>query len=254
MGRSYWTIGLGTAFVVLLLTFGTIGGAMAQDASDDRIEITVEDSYDGLSEDGDQAIELEVTLAAQEDVIGLMVDFQETARSFIDEETLEVTVSDVEYERVGDSRYEVEELQGGQDITFSFEVYPRELHEESLDVALVRLEAENPQTYERTERLTADLNTSPLLAYWDEASSEWPLWLTALGAVAGVVGIGVAGFVRFVSLPNAVNEERDRFESAFSDLRSEISDPKCLKHINEIEDDYGGGNTTSIDDVLESDD
>jgi hypothetical protein len=220
---------------------------------DDRISIETSDSYDGLSEDGDQAIEVEVTLTAQETTSNLTVDFQNTQNTFIVSESFEVTVSNVEFEQTGPTTYEVRELDADQSITFTFQVYPRVLDQATTEAYRVGLDAGNPQTYERSETYSVDLSSSPYLAYQSTpaTSNDGPPWALIAISIAAVLGFATAGYTRFVALPNAASESEDELRSAFDDLEREISDRASLNKVEEVRDEYIDDDFVEIDEDFE---
>lgn len=222
----------------MLLATAASGTVAAQD---ERINIDVEDNYNGISEDGQQNVELSVTLTAQETTSEIEVEFSPTAQSLLDIDTFEVTVSDVEFENPEPGVYVINELSAGQEITFTFDAYPKRLDREEMNVASVSLDAENPQTYERSERLSADMSSSPWLQYQEAASEGFPLWISVAGGLFGILGIVVGGYFLY-SKRKSINQKEEEFVETLRSIRGNLEYTEDQQVVSEeIEEREGGG-------------
>lgn len=241
MTRSADAIVLLVLFIsagLFAITFA--GSVAAQD--DDRIGINWESEYDGISEDGTQDVTLSVTLVAEEQTTGLVVDFGPTGESFLDGDSFQVTVADSNWENPVDGRYEIDELSSGEEITFTFDVYPRTLDQSSLEVATIGLQAENPQTYERSQTLDANLSSSPLVQYNQDTAGGGeggvlPPWLAGAVTILGILGIVVGGYSVY-SKREAVNNKQERGLELLKELKAEVQNPNAQRKIREKIDEW----------------
>lgn len=219
-GRVALLVALIIVGLTLISAVGTVG---AQE--DSRIDIEWESEYNGISDDGNQAITLSVTLTAEQTTGGITVDFDES-NSFIDSDSYAVTVAESNWENPFDGRYVIEELDSGDTITFTFDVYPRVLDQESLVIAGVNIDAENPQTYQQSADIDANLTSSPWIQYQDELSEDTggeslSLTLIVGGVLFGFVGVVVAGYFWY-SKRTAIREKHESGNELFDELHSKV--------------------------------
>lgn len=237
--------------VALLITIIMMTGVVATGlsghavAQEDRIDMEVEDEYDGVSEDGDQTITLSVTVIANDPVIGATIQFDQTGQSFIDPDTFEVTAADPEWENPRSGVYEIEELDSGEEMTFSFEVYPRVLDQDTLDVTSVSITADNPEGYSVSEDVSADLSTSPWLQYQNsldqinelESESDTPFLFAVFGGGVGLIGLVFAGYF-FRSKQSSVEEKNEEALDTLRSLRAEMQSVEDQQTVSDYIDDW----------------
>lgn len=199
----------------------------------DRIEIEATDNYTGGSENGDQAITMEVTFTAQEKTSGITIRFDNTQYSFIDYESFDVTVSNVEFNRSAPGVYNVQQLDAGESITFTFDAYPRALDRNNLNVVSVELDASNPQTYSQSTTLSADMSNSPIIDTGDGGDNGFSM-LGPAGLIVGILGLAVAGYTRFMGGENV----DETLEEVYDQLERKVSDRKALQTIRDTFNEY----------------
>lgn len=208
--------------VVLLLVGSLVGAAAVGGAQSNVAETNVTTSYDGTG-GGSQAVSVEFTLTAQTQLTGLRVEVAPTQRSFVAYGSIEPSASGEGVSIGNPSRgvYEVDQLEQGQSVTLAFDAYPRRLDQERLAVSVVSLSAENPNTYDDSVTVRADLSSSPLLAY-QEAQSE--LENTETLGTATLAGIVFALLVAVAGLGAAFYFYRKRDERVAATYASVVDD------------------------------
>lgn len=239
--------------VFLILAVGLVAPVAGQSGI---VDVQTETSYEGVEGDS-QAIQVEASFTTSERISGLQIQFWETENAFIDfENSFNITTStNVNAERENRRTFRVDELRPGDTVTISFTAYPRTLDEAQLRVARIALSAENPQTLEQSAGVTADLSSSPVLAYQDarEQIEQWQWIQTAgmgavgLAIVLGLLGIGGTVYMWRVKLPDAEAELESEFVDHLNSIQDDVSDPIVEEDIDDIKDEYeedGGGDIT----------
>lgn len=238
-----WTRGiallalLSIAGLALVSVAGTVG---AQE--DTRININWEDDYDGISEGGSQAITLNVTLVAEQKTSGITVEFDETSNSFIAPNSYEVTADESDWENPYSGGYTIEQLDTGDEITFTFDVYPRVLDQNSLVVSKVDIDAENPQTYEQSVNVDANLTSSPWIQYQNELGNgnggeSVPRGIVAGGVLFGIGGLIAAAYFRR-SKETALDEKHDEGNEKFDELKQDLDAAKSVEKVKEVKKEW----------------
>lgn len=149
--------------VIGLIIFLVVASTVASAAFTSNVET----AYEGGEESQNQAIEVTYTISPDGDTINdLTIDFDSTASAFIQSNSFSITVTpggaDANVEsRPGDTFY-IDELESNEEITFVFEVYPKTIKQEQLDVVTVRTEyVQNGQELSNSETAAANLSASP---------------------------------------------------------------------------------------------
>lgn len=256
---------LGVVLLVAVVCLGAITGTAAADVH----QIDVETSYDGGGEDADQRIDVTVTLSpAASDLTDVEVRFFDR-EAVIDDASYDETVHpDVEMQTVSPGHYQIDELEVGQEVTFSFVAYPRDITVEEAEVALIDLEFfDGGQSAQET--VTADLTASPWFQLQEERQTveEQAGEITDLetrvdrldlvnqitdatfliGLVVGLLGIGAA-VVTSRGTGKKLRQQRDRHYEKLISLsrrancaRDEKTIKQTAEEIQEGEIDDEGG-------------
>lgn len=169
------------------LVAGTAGSAAAQ--SDVRIDTSAD--YGGADADPPATQVSVVVEPTSGSVTNFTITLQSTSRSFVAFETFDLSTSPagINVERRGDGQFFVEELNSGEQVEIVFNVYPRSIAVEELEVATVTVEGQNLQ---QTETVGADLTDS---SYHEVQSLQnWRLIAIGLGvllllSLGGLVGV-----------------------------------------------------------------
>lgn len=245
--RCAYTFVLAVFLLFVLVTSATNPVA----AQEERVDVEVEEEYNGISEDGNQVIEMTVTITAQEPILGMTVRFDETDEAFIDQQSFSVTVSDPDWENPEPKTYEIPELDSGEQITFSFDAYPRELAGDTIEPSAMLITADNPRNYRVSESLEANLSSSPWIQYQnaqteindleqrvnDLESAEGnggglPWVLIALGVIA-LLGVAAAVYNEF-SKRSAVDKRDRNIEDVLDELQFRVNSQNAKREIEEV--------------------
>lgn len=173
------------------LVAGTVGSAAAQ--SDVRIDTSAD--YDGSEADPPATQVSVVVEPTSGSVTNFTITLQGTSQSFVAFETFDLSTSPagISVERQGDGQFFVEELNAGEQVEIVFDVYPRSIAAEELEVATVTIEGQNLQ---QSETVRADLSGS---SYHEVQSLQnWRLIAIGLAvllllSLGGLVGVLVRG-------------------------------------------------------------
>jgi len=132
--------------------------------------LTTETEYGGLESDS-QAVTTTVTLSPDGSrMVNVDVRIQPAANSFVDYNSFERSInpgtSDAEVEYLGDGRYQINELEPNEEITITFNAYPRTIKTGNLSVATVNVAyTQNGQNLTTSSTATADMSNSSYFAY-----------------------------------------------------------------------------------------
>lgn len=233
--------------VVVLLVGSLLGAAAVGGAQSNVAETNATTAYNGL-EGGGQAVAVEFTLTAQTQITGLRIDVAPTQRSFVDYGSVQPAASGegVSISSPSQGVYQVDQLEQGQSVTLTFDAYPRQLDQERLAVSVISLSAENPNTYEDSVTVRADLSSSPLLAY-QEAQSELEntetLGTATIGGIVvavlvGLVGLAVGGYYRFRAIPAAKDAKDEAFVEDLADLKGRVPSNQAVQEIDDLQSEY----------------
>jgi hypothetical protein len=146
------------AVVTLVLLSTTAVATLTIDTSSD---------YVGHEEGEPQAVEVEYTVSPEDNSItNMRIQVDNTANSFIDHESYERGINpgdaDIDIESVGEGAFEIDEVQTNQEITLTFDAYPRDIQVRELDVAVIEAEyVQQGQSLSEETTITADLSDSP---------------------------------------------------------------------------------------------
>lgn len=176
------------------LVAGTAGSAAAQ--SDVRIDTSAD--YDGSDADPPATQVSVVVEPTSGSVTNFTITLQGTPQSFVAFETFDLSTSPagINVERRGDGQFFVEELSSSERVEIVFDVYPRSIAADELEVATVTVEGQNLQ---QSETVRADLSGS---SYHEVQSLQnWRLisiglavlLLLSLGGLVGVLLRGRGG-------------------------------------------------------------
>jgi hypothetical protein len=176
------------------LVAGTAGSAAAQ--SDVQIDTNAD--YDGSEADPPATQVSVVVEPTSGSVTNFTITLQGTSQSFVAFETFDLSTSPagISVNRRGDGQFFVEELSAGERVEIVFDVYPRSIAADELEVATVTVEGQNLQ---QSETVRADLSGSSYhevqsLQNWRLVSIGLAvLLLLSLGGLVGVLLRGRGG-------------------------------------------------------------
>jgi hypothetical protein len=212
-------------FTVALSAMVGIGMAATASAQEGAIETNITTDYNGTA-GGSQAVDVTAKFTAQTSIDQLRIDVSETSNSFVDFTSIEPSVQGegVDVSSPEQGVYQVERLEEGQTVTLELEAYPRQLDQESLDVAQFELSAENPRTLDASATATADLSSSPLLQYRQARDEISQTQLFDTGILAGIGAafvVGIAG----IAFGGVMYRRRDaEATEAYKDVVSTLKD------------------------------
>jgi len=215
-------IPLGIVFLVICISAVTTA---AVDTDSDSI-------YNGSQEDTDQAVGITYTVSPDGDTINNMtVAFQPTQQAFIQSDSYQITVSpggaDIDVQSQDDGTFFIPEIETGERVTFTFDIYPKTIKEEQINAVFVRLDyVQNGQDLFDTETVSADLSSSP---WFELRSAEETVTqqrseldrVSIVGQVTDVLFLGgiVAGFAGAglgVFAWRRKNSERERLKREYA--------------------------------------
>lgn len=237
--------------VLSMLLAGAAGSVGAQS---DVVSVSFDTEYDGTG-DGSQAVAVTATFVADAEVSNLTVNFIENDVAFIDADTFQTTSGpNVAVEPTNrDGRYLVPSLSSGQQFTITFDAYPKRLDRESMRVAAYRMNAENPQTFSEEGFVTADLSSSPYLAYQDLELFD-TVGVAGVGAalLIGLLAILMALYLQFFRLPGKIDSELGWVSRELDETIGAVTDPIAEAEIEDLKervDERRSGDDVSIDDT-----
>lgn len=193
------------AVVVLSVLFLMTSTAVAE------VDTTSSTDYSGGEENATQVIVVEYTLTPEgSEITDARIEVEQTSNAFIDTNTFDLSVNpagvESEVETISDGTIEVNELGVGEEVTISYEVYPREIKTESLEVSTVEASyVQNGQELSDTHRVEADLSDSPWFLLEEArqtisslrqtiSSLQNYFWIGVGGVIFGLIGIALAAF------------------------------------------------------------
>jgi len=221
------------------------------------VTTTSDASYNGTQSNSDQAIETTYTVSPEGGTINNMtVDFDSTSQTFIQSNSFSFTVSpggaDINVESRQGNRFFIQEIEPNEEVTFVFEVYPKTIKQEEIDVASVQIDyIQNGQDLSDSETVTANMSSS----LWFELQAaeerinqqESELQQVSLvgqitdiaflgGIVVGLIGIGFGTYSwqRRKSERSELKREHAANLESLAERMEKTSDGKKLN--NEAED------------------
>lgn len=223
-------------------------------------------TYDGSDADADQAIEVSYTVSPDGSMINNMtVDFSRTGQSFVASDSFSFTVNpggaDIDVQSRPGNAFFIPELGPNEEVTFTFEVYPRTIKQEETDAVSVQMDyVQNGQDLTDSETVTADTSSSPWfeLQQAEQTVAEQEEELSQLGLVGqltngafllgvgvGVVGLAVGGFAwrkRGRDLAAQADEHAAEIESLAKRMESPSDENRVERKAEDIrEGDTGTG-------------
>ena len=161
--------------------------------------------YRGGEADHDQAVEISYTMSpVEEDIVDAQIFVQSTTDSFVDFDSFELTIepgdADVDVTSVREGVFEIEEMEADEQVTVTFKAYPRDIKQEELPMAIIRVEyVQQGQSLHDTTSVTADLSNSPWFQLQEAPDPDDGNGVTAegvtIGLIAGALLIGLGGFL-----------------------------------------------------------
>lgn len=189
-----------------------------------EVSLNLDTAYSGGDENADQAVDVTVTLSPEGSKISdVRLQFQETQSAFIDYSTftkkVEPADSDVTVQSTNQQGvFHVNELNPGETITITFEAYPRNIKQTSLDVATVEMTyVQNGQELSASQTATADLSSSPWFKYKEAQGGADNPFRLGIAIVIGVLLGAVIAFVAVRTLGSSGKEETDTTEREILD-------------------------------------
>lgn len=161
-------------------------------------------SYDGVDDMDDEAIEVETTISPDnEEIVDVELFFRGTDQTFIDTDSFDLEISpgdaDIDIGTVGEGDFEINRIGPNEEVTFSFEVYPRTISQENIDAAEVLIEyTQSGQQLSDSQTLEADLSNSAAFEI-----DRLQLWGDVIGMgnilsyILNVVFLGTAGILLY---------------------------------------------------------
>jgi hypothetical protein len=193
------------AFAVVLAAVLCLCSAPAVVSAE--VSTSIQTSYDGTQPDADQAVQITYTISPEGDTVNnLTVDLDSTSGSFIESRSSSYTISpggaEVSAEGRPGDRYFIRELDPSEEVTITFQVYPKQLKREELDVAVVSADyIQNGQQLSRSDTVTADLSASPWFALQasERRADSLQQQITGMRTLMfGGAGVGVLGILAAV--------------------------------------------------------
>jgi hypothetical protein len=171
-----------------------------------EVEMTSDTDYTGGQEDSDQVVEIGVTLSpVGNPITNATVRIDSASESFVDYGTFSVSVDPAGVEgrvsSLGNGEFEITELNEGEQVTFSYEAYPRKIKAEALSVSSVDVQyVQRGQDLSNTHVVEANLSSSPWFRLQqtqqeldDARSSIWiNRWVLIVGIILAIIGVIVA--------------------------------------------------------------
>jgi len=191
--------------VPLLIVFFVVGLSVVAAPVAATVSITTSSEYLGGEEGNSQAVELEYTFSPDEtEMTDVRIEVDPTDRSFIDYNSFSRTINpgdaDVSIETVEQGTFEISNVQPNQEITISFDAYPRTIQQRQLDVAAVEISyVQQGQSLSNTTKITADLSDSAWFQLQDAQNGDGGGSLLSILLVL-IVGLGVGGGTVYVML------------------------------------------------------
>ncbi|MFB6136026.1 MAG: hypothetical protein ABEJ04_04635 [Halobacteriaceae archaeon] len=192
------------------------------------VSTSIQTSYNGTRTGSDQAVQVTYTITPDGGTINnLTVDFGGTAQSFVESSSFSYTVSpggaEVGVQSRGGDRFFIRRLDSNEEVTFTFETYPKTIKEERLDVAAIHLEyVQNGQRLTKTDTVETDLSDSPWFALQQSRSRVDALQQRTSGMRLTMFGGGALGVLGVVVAVGAVVWKRRSVAGLKDDLEIEL--------------------------------
>lgn len=173
--------------VALSLVASSAAGLATQQS---EVNIDAEAEYDGSDADP-PATEVSVVISAESAVEELTVTVSSTDESFAAHETTDLSTSPagIGVERVGEGEFSIGELESGEEVEITLDMFPRSIAVAESDIATVQVEAPN---LEESETVTVDLSGT---SYNQQQSDQiWRTISLVLGGVLVLVAVVAIGY------------------------------------------------------------
>lgn len=170
----------GVLFALLMISVLTVPVAAT-------VSITGNATYEGVDNEEDQAITVETTISPDgAEMVDTRLSFTGTDQTFLEADSFDRSISpgdaDINVTSVGDGQFEVNRIGPDEEVTFTYEVYPKTISEESIDASRVVIEyTQSGQELRDSQTFSADLTNSS----WFKLNEQQQL----TGAI-GIVNIG----------------------------------------------------------------
>lgn len=168
------------------------------------VTLQTETDYSGGNENADQSIEVTITLSPDgSKFTDATVQIRSTDRSFIDYNSFTKKVDPADSNVTVQSTnqpgvFRINEVDPGETVTITFEVYPKEIKQTSLDVANVDVSyVQNGQELSESRTATADLSSSPWFKYQNAQGGDGGNSIS-LG-IAAIVGVVIGAMIALVA-------------------------------------------------------
>lgn len=175
------------SYALLSLFLIVIGSAIVSAA----VTLDVSAQYDGA--DGDsQVIDSQVQLSPNDaKITDVTIQISETDQGFVDFDSFERSVNpggaDINITYIGSGRFTVEEVTPNEEITITFDAYPRTIKQEQLDVATVEVEyVQQGQSLSDSQVVTAELSNSSWFRLQQSQSQVQQMQLVFYGGIAAI--------------------------------------------------------------------
>jgi len=148
--------------------------------------------YRGGESGQSQAVEMSYTLSPEENTISdVRIRIRSTDNSFVDYGSFKRSVNpgdaDIQINNVGQGVFEIEELKPGEEVTLTFEAYPKTIKREELAMSEVTVEyVQQGQSLENRTVITADMSNSPWFQL-QEADPDGGGGSSGLGLLLGIL-------------------------------------------------------------------
>ncbi|XGI83028.1 hypothetical protein ACEU6E_07020 [Halorutilales archaeon Cl-col2-1] len=187
-------------FLVILVVFTVLPIASAE------MDISSQTEYSGGEEESNQVIETEVTISPVGNrITNATVEVDQTSKSFVDFNTFSVSVDPAGVEgrvdSLGNGEFQISELRTGEQVTLSYEAYPRSIKSRSVPVSTVDVQyVQRGQDLSEGATIEANLSSSPWFRLQEtqedlndvRSNSTNSKWIFIGGAVLGVIGLLLA--------------------------------------------------------------
>lgn len=161
------------------------------------VSVTVSEDFGGEDEDRDLAVEMSYELSPEdEDITDIQITIEQTDDSFLDHDSYARELSpgdaDVEIDSVDEGVFEINQLDTDQELTLSFNAYPRDIGEE-LTMAIVTVEyVQDGQSLEDTTEIETDLSDVTFEGEREDEESGPSLLILLFGLLIGAPAGGIA--------------------------------------------------------------
>lgn len=177
-------------FVFLVITVLAIPATAA-------VSITGDTVYNGVDNGGDQAIKIQTTISPDnEEMVDVRVSFSGTDQTFLEDGSFNRAVSpgdaDISITAMDNGEFKIDQVGADEEITFTFEVYPKTISEESVDAARVVIEyTQSGQQLRDSQMFEADLTNSA--AFELEDQEQWTDRIGVVNLLSYLINVVLVG-------------------------------------------------------------